>query len=416
MKFRSILFALVVCALLCSPAALWALERSNRIDIPSWLSTEDAAYLSGGRTNADVAAVASTQGFLSGKLQQALEDEIGNYIPAKATALLTNAKLQYGAISASNLFFNWKCLPTFYGSTLAAVPSEHRLVDLAQVATDDLLASAEATAASLSNFCEQHPDINLTVYLGPDSQNVDGSPTGSLMSNPLSYDDIEDIMEKQQGTFKWVSGAVSYDEFLQNWYNTDHHWNIRGAFQAYQRIATALGFGDKLLVPTSELVFDEPIFLGSFARRGLNADYSDAIIDYVFEEFPDFSVKINGEKAPARSLAHEKDYREDTWNENAYANRYAEYFHTDYASITLTNKDEDAAGELLIVGDSYSNCMERFLASHYKKTYVLDPRHTSRTLDSFLASHENVKDVVFIMRSTNLLSQATRDFIEGSKQ
>ena len=234
------------------------------------------------------------------------------------------------------------------------------------------------------------------------------------MSNPLTYNDIEAIMKEQEGAFQWVSGAVSYDEFLQNWYNTDHHWNVRGAFQAYQRIATALGFGDELLTPVSELAFDKPPFLGSFARRGLNADYSDRIIDYVFDAFPRFSVKINGKKASAQSLAHEKDYQKDTWDDNAYANRYAEYFHTDYASIVLKNKDADASGELLIVGDSYSNCMERFLASHYKKTYILDPRHTSKSLDTILASHKDIKDVVFVMRSTNLLSQDTRDFLEES--
>lgn len=412
MKLRNTFFALIVCVFLCGPVGLWVMEHCDSIDIPPWLSTEDAAYLSGGRTNTDVAATASPKGFLSGELQQALEDEVGNHIPAKATALLANAELQCRAIAVSNSLFDWGCYPTFYGSTLAVVPADNRLVDLAQVATEDLLKSIRNTAASLSSFGLRHPDVDLTIYLGPDSQNVEESPTGSLMSNPLSYSAIESIMKEQERSFEWVSGSVSYDEFLQNWHHTDHHWNIRGAFQAYQRIATALGFGDSLLAPTSELSFEEPSFYGSFARRGLNPEYSDTISDYVFDDFPPLSVKINGKKASVQSLAHKKAYEEGAWDKNTYANRYAEYFHTDYESITITNNSKEASGELLIIGDSYSNCMERFLATHYKKTYVLDPRHTSQSLDNFISSHKNISDVVFIMRSPNLLSQAVRDFLE----
>ena len=67
----------------------------------------------------------------------------------------------------------------------------------------------------------------------------------------------------------------------------------------------------------------------------------------------------------------------------------------------------------MIVGDSYSNAMERFLAAHYATTYVLDPRHLDETADEFLASHQKVTDAVFIMRSSNLTSSATERFLEG---
>lgn len=414
MKSRNITFALVISCILSSPAVLWVFEHVDSIDIPSWLSIEDATYLSGGRTDANISAVASLGGFFESDLQKALEDEIGNYIPAKATALLTNAQLQRSAIAASNILFQWDCYPTFYGSNLAVVPSEGRLVELAQTTTKGLVKSIQDTAERLSAFSLSHPDVNLYVYLGPDSQNVSGSPTGSLMASPLSYNDIESMMMKkeEESAFHWISGAVTYDEFLQNWYKTDHHWNIQGAFQAYQRIATALGFGDDLLNPSAEIVYEDPIFFGSFARRGLDEEHSDKITDYTFDNSQAFTVEISGQKATDQSLAHAHDYAEGQWDINPYANRYAEYYHTDYPLIKITNNSEDAKGELLIVGDSYSNSMERFLAAHYKTTYVIDPRHTPETLDDFLSTHKGIDDVVFIMRSTNLFSKAMLNFLE----
>lgn len=61
-----------------------------------------------------------------------------------------------------------------------------------------------------------------------------------------------------------------------------------------------------------------------------------------------------------------------------------------------------------IVGDSYTNCMERFLAANFATTYVLDPRNDERAIDEFLAEHPDVDNVLFLMRSTNFFSETTR--------
>lgn len=120
MLARNILFSVFLCLLLCGPVALFAAENSGEIPLPSWLTVEDATYLSGGVKSPNVAGELSMEGFASGALQQAIEDGVGNYVPAKAAALLVNAELQYKAICASNVLFGWDCLPTFYGSSLVA--------------------------------------------------------------------------------------------------------------------------------------------------------------------------------------------------------------------------------------------------------------------------------------------------------
>lgn len=112
------------------------------------------------------------------------------------------------------------------------------------------------------------------------------------------------------------------------------------------------------------------------------------------------------------SLVHWKNYQAANVGANAFTSRYAECFHTDYGLITLENEESDSRQDLLIVADSYSNCMERFLAVHYRTTYVLDPRHDDETIDAFLAQHQDVSDVLFIMRSPNMLAQATEHALE----
>ena len=63
--------------------------------------------------------------------------------------------------------------------------------------------------------------------------------------------------------------------------------------------------------------------------------------------------------------------------------------------------------------DAYTNVGDTiFLAVHYRTTYVLDPRHDDETIDAFLAQHQDVSDVLFIMRSPNMLAQTTEHALE----
>lgn len=112
MRPRNILFASVLCMLLCGPALI-GLAPWSGVALPSWLTADDAAYLSGGIVEADPAAYASLEGFSSGEFQIAAEDAVGNCIPMKAMALLANAALQRSAIEASNALFGWECYPAF---------------------------------------------------------------------------------------------------------------------------------------------------------------------------------------------------------------------------------------------------------------------------------------------------------------
>ena len=82
LSVRNVLFPVVMCLLLCGPGLLFVAGRMDA-SLPSWLTAEDATYLSGGIKYPDVVGELSLEGFASGDLQQAIEDEVGNYIPAK---------------------------------------------------------------------------------------------------------------------------------------------------------------------------------------------------------------------------------------------------------------------------------------------------------------------------------------------
>lgn len=408
MKIRSVVFSAIICVLLCGPAALFLAERSG-LSVPSVMTAADANYLSGSASSADVCAVANLSGFASKAFQEAVETEVSAHIPAKAVALLETAAWQRKAIRLSNAVFGWECYPTFYGSDIVGVPSQARLAEIAKKADSDLQELGKRISAELAGLSESFPDKRFFVYLGPDTSNAEGNPTAGLISDSLVYEGIEALFDDVNGSFKFINANVSFDDFDELWFKSDHHWNIEGSYEGYARIAEALGFGDDLVDPGELISHEEPLFWGALARQGLMLDYPDHIADYAFDDLPDFTVRINGAEASMEDVAHRGKYAQGKWDSNRYANRYAEYFHSDKGIIEFGNPDTSSENGLLIVTDSYSNSMERLLAAHYHTTYALDPRHTSQTVAQFLREHEDVTDVVIMMREANLLYETTEE-------
>ncbi|NHM15569.1 hypothetical protein GMI69_02630 [Eggerthellaceae bacterium zg-887] len=412
-RVRDAVFACILCVMLCGPAALTVTSRVSDVQLPSWLTAVDGAYLAGVSNKVKMGGTVSLEGFQSGELQAKLEDGVGKRIPAKGAALMATAAWQRGAIEASNALFSWPCYPTFYDSDIVAVPAAERLAEMPAPMTEKSLLWLGNTSEALSAFAKRHADQRTFMYLAPDSQNVEGAVASGLMSNPFTYGQAADAMLARADGYAWIDGQVSYDDFLAGWYKTDHHWNVLGSYQAYERIATALGKEDDLLRPTGSVRVDGPPFFGSFARRGLDEAYSDDIPELVFDDLPTYTVLIKGKEVDPSELV-ETDFSNITWVDNKYSNRYGEFFHVDYGLIEIHNDVCESDEELVIVADSFSNCMERFLAAHYRTTYVLDARHTKQTLDDFLAQHENVADIVFLMREPNVVDKDVIDFLAPS--
>lgn len=406
-SLRDILFALIICVAFCGPGALYVGTNKLDLQVPEWLTMNDARYLQGYWDNVNVKQHVSVDGFTSGKLQKAFEDFMSENIPAKGEALLTNAALQRSAIVASNALFGWPCYPSFYNSDIGVDVAQARLFEIPTQVTSSTQTAVERTAQSMTEFADRHPELRTFVYLGTDAAHLADSVAAPLMSSPETYPKLREAFLANKGeALTWIDGEVTYNDYLTDWYKTDHHWNTRGAFEGYTRIATALGFGNELLSPTDIITLDQPRFYGAMARLGLDGDYYDNIVDYKFDSFPHYAVAINGEEVEESEL-FETDLDAVAWDQNRYANRYVEYFHDDYREITLTNPESTSEDVLLIVGDSYTNCIERFLAAHYKTTYVFDPRKDSSTLDAYLASHTDVSDVVFLMRNANMFYKTT---------
>ena len=187
----------------------------------------------------------------------------------------------------------------------------------------------------------------------------------------------------------------SYEEFKEDYFKTDHHWNIKGAYKAYCTINEAMGNASSTLPCGELLTFPTAQFYGSEARSGLDTSVGpDIIQDYEFA-LPNYETWIYGELMPNDFAASTQTYIDGFQPDNPFVNLYADYWHGDYGQIVFVNQDNKASKNLLMVVDSFSNPIERLFLSSYSRVYVYDPRYATISLADFLKKYDDIDDILF---------------------
>lgn len=191
----------------------------------------------------------------------------------------------------------------------------------------------------------------------------------------------------------------SYDDYLKYFYNTDYHWNYIGSYQGYKDIIKLLSAKGEVLEPIKEVTLNNK-FYGSMSKNSKNITKYDNFIYY------DFNIKehleyINGLKG---------EYGNYKFNSNIdYVNYYAYIYGGDYGEI-MFDFDNSKRDNLLIIGTSYTNPINRLVASHYNKTYILDPRYYK----NHNGSNVNIKEYIDDHNIDKVLILVSTDMLDGS--
>lgn len=162
----------------------------------------------------------------------------------------------------------------------------------------------------------------------------------------------------------------SYEEYMNYFYETDHHWNYKGSYQGYKDVINLLSPGEEVLEPIETKTFDV-YYYGSNARTVSVYTNKEKFTVYDFK-FPDFTVRVNGVKwvdYGNRTMYYNKQYS----TQKGY-NHYGAFYGGDHAEIVFDFKQPEKEN-LLVIAPSYSNPINKLVASHFNKTYYIDLRH-----------------------------------------
>lgn len=180
----------------------------------------------------------------------------------------------------------------------------------------------------------------------------------------------------------------SFDEYKKYFYKTDHHWNYKGSYKAFNDIAKLMNLD--VIPDNNNEVCLKGYFDGSKLKSIANIDIvKDNVCVYDFD-FPDFDIYISNELVDDYGTSVEKL---KTQSELTYGSIYG----FDYDEIIFINKDSNNNKKLLIYSNSYSNAVNKLLASNYKETYVIDGRHynSNKSMVDYIEEN-NIDDVLIL--------------------
>ncbi|WP_338470689.1 DHHW family protein [Niallia sp. XMNu-256] len=264
------------------------------------------------------------------------------------------------------------------------------------------LESAKGVAKSINNFAEDMGKLNVTVYTAimPNKSTMmqDKFPTYFQSYGQENMDLLFKELSK-------VANPIDSRDYLEKhmdedhmFYYTDHHWQAKAAFYAYQNVMSYIF--DKEDMNEQVYTYQDynwelkgKPFIGSDARKttSVNAEISDQIMVATLKEQTEPFVMKWGTKM--RKGLYEYSFLD---MEDPYTNRYQAYLGGDYANLSIHNDENENRDNILVIKDSYANAFVQFLAPHYRETHVIDLRHyKGKAIREYVKEHD-IKHILLL--------------------
>lgn len=252
---------------------------------------------------------------------------------------------------------------------------------------------------SLDNFKRSNPNCNFYFLLAPNAGNImsEKLPRTVHMSNQNKYmtSFFNDLKKNGITPIDSRKTLEKNIDKQQLYYRTDHHWTTGAAYLAYKEAHKEMGLDSDIKYKKLSIHRN---FRGTLASKSgftngrndelqiywpkKNQNYHDSIYNFV-------DVKKTTNTFYAFDNLKKKD---------AYT-IFGGWNHPFYTISTPTQSTR----KLLLVKDSYANCMIPFLTQDFRKIVVVDPRYYFGDINKIMAE-EGITDVLFLYNGLTFAS------------
>lgn len=193
--------------------------------------------------------------------------------------------------------------------------------------------------------------------------------------------------------------AMKSNQYL--YFRTDHHWTMRGAYEAYKNTAQVMGFMPYPLADFSIKTVSNT-FLGTFYRKanafGIKPDEIE-----VFK--PRFSVSYQvtfDEQSTSNSLYEEKFLKKQ--------DQYSFFLNGNHSLVRIASHVKNGQ-KLLVVKDSYAHIFVPFLANHFEEIHMVDLRYYHADLYAYIKEHE-IDETLFLYNVANFSTDSNMSWLK----
>lgn len=251
----------------------------------------------------------------------------------------------------------------------------------------------EKNFVCLEEFAALYPGLQKYVMVVPDAYAVltDKVPEG--LGNVDQVPEISRIADRlSKSGYRPVDavGALAAHRGEEIYYRTDHHWTTLGAWYGYSAFAEAAGFG--VAAPDEQKKQSADGFWGTHFSKAKKFDLiPDRVVWY---DFPVDEVTVDGQPKDGMYDLSRLEGRD----------KYALFLHANNGVTVIKNRQAPAK-KLLIVKDSYANCLVPFLTRDYAAVTVADLRALPEGLGA-LIEREGFDEMLVLYGFSSLASDA----------
>ena len=171
------------------------------------------------------------------------------------------------------------------------------------------------------------------------------------------------------------------DEYI--YYNTDHHWTTLGAYYFYSQLV------EDPVEYNPELVDNE--FLGTIHSK-INIKFK---YDSIFKHNSASKINVYYDMGKDNLGMYFDKYLEGK-------DKYSYFLDSNHAIVHFENENAQTDKSILVVKDSFSNCLAPFLAETYSNVYLVDLRYFNGNVDGLIKTLE-IDEYYVIYNKVNFL-------------
>lgn len=171
-------------------------------------------------------------------------------------------------------------------------------------------------------------------------------------------------------------------------YRTDHHWTTLGAYYGYEALGGVLGYEPRELGSFTRATVSDDFYGTAYSSSGYTWVAPDSIERFVSEPESVAVFNYSNGNAEASTVYHPEKLQ--------VKDQYTYFLGGNTPLIKLENP-EAPSSSLLILRDSYSDCLAPFLLEHFGEIHLMDLRYYKDGVLDYV--QENAIDQVLILYS-----------------
>ena len=256
----------------------------------------------------------------------------------------------------------------------------------------------QGIAVSINRFVQSNKGINTVFALVPNSSFVYSEYLPDYLqeeNQQAQIDKFYALLDEKIIRVDAVTPLLEAKKEHQVFYKSDHHWTTRGAFSAFEVISESLGEsadGESFEFHTVSNSFEGTLSSKSPAQN---------VVDSVEVCFPKQSqgtyfAEFSGDGNKRESLFFKEKLGEK--------NHYEVFLGSNCAKISVSTVLEGDR-KLLVIKDSFANCMIPMLTPYFSKIVVVDPRYMTEGIDGVM-KEDAFTDILFLYNANTLFDDS----------